>query len=80
MGRLLVESHPWLEPYVKISCEKTKGALDTNQVKIRTSEEDDPIVAHHCTFQGWEKVEHQCPFPWARESNRSFKPKLHVIG
>lgn len=24
MGRLLVEAHPWLEPYVKISCEKSK--------------------------------------------------------
>lgn len=24
MGRLLVEAHPWLEPYIKISCEKTK--------------------------------------------------------
>jgi thymidylate synthase (FAD) len=24
MGRLLVEAHPWLEPYVKITCEKTK--------------------------------------------------------
>jgi len=24
MGRLLVEAHPWLEPYVKISCEKSQ--------------------------------------------------------
>jgi flavin-dependent thymidylate synthase len=24
MGRLLVEAHPWLEPHVKISCEKSK--------------------------------------------------------
>jgi thymidylate synthase ThyX len=23
MGRLLVEAHPWLEPYIKISCEKS---------------------------------------------------------
>jgi hypothetical protein len=52
MGRLLVESHPWLEPYVKISCEKIK----------------------RCTFQGWETVEGHCTFPWAKESERQYKP------
>jgi len=24
MGRLLTEAHPWLEPYIKITCQKTK--------------------------------------------------------
>lgn len=27
-----------------------------------------------CTFQGWESVEGQCDFPWARQSNRTFLP------
>jgi thymidylate synthase ThyX len=78
--QILVGRYPFLEPYIKISCEKTNGALDTNQVKIQGSEENDPMVAHHCTFQGWEEVEHQCPFPWARESNRAFKSERHTIG
>lgn len=76
---ILVGLYPWLDPYIKISCEKTRGALDTHQVKIRTTEEDDSIVAHTCTFQGWESVEGQCPFPWARESNRQFRSKHHAI-
>lgn len=57
MGRLLGEAHPWLAPYIKISCE----------------------AAQRCTFQGWEEVEEQCDFPWALESNRTFKPKEHRI-
>lgn len=32
-----------------------------------------------CTFQGWEEVEGQCSFPWAREDNRTFKSKFHMI-
>lgn len=52
MGRLLVEAHPWLEPHVKISCEKSKV----------------------CEFQGWEAVDEQCDFPWAREDNRRYRP------
>jgi hypothetical protein len=56
MGRLLVEAHPWLEPYIKITCEKTKM----------------------CEFQGWEKVEGQCDFPYAIEENRRFKPKKEL--
>jgi hypothetical protein len=51
MGRLLVESHPYLEPYIKISCEKI----------------------HKCTFQGPERVEESCSFPWAREDNRTYR-------
>lgn len=57
MGRLLVTAHPWLESYVKISCEN----------------------AQRCTFQGWEQVEEQCDFPWAREDNRTYQPKAHLI-
>jgi flavin-dependent thymidylate synthase len=60
----LVAAHPFLEPYIKISCEKTApfGKLE-----------------HHCTFQGWENVEGQCDFPWAREEARTFKPAHHKI-
>jgi thymidylate synthase (FAD) len=70
---LLVRSYPFLDPYIKISCEKTKGALDDE----RGLQGD--AYAHHCTFQGWEEVEGQCPFPWARESNRAFKSEHHSI-
>jgi thymidylate synthase (FAD) len=92
---LLVDNYPFLQPYLLISCEKTKGALDSKMMRaeedpnnpgqMRAVEEEmggetDPALAHHCTFQGWEKVEGQCPFPWARESNRSFKSERHSIG
>jgi flavin-dependent thymidylate synthase len=85
---ILVAAYPWLDPYIKISCERTKGALDTEAELQRWEDEtgghrdDYPIpeaLDHHCTFQGWESVEHQCPFPWARESNRSFRSKHHRI-
>lgn len=82
MREILVLKYPWLDPYVKISCEKTKGALDTD---VSTDEDgyalsgDPESVAHHCTFQGWENVEGQCPFPWARESNRAFRSQHHRI-
>jgi len=58
MRNLLVQAHPWLEPYVKISCEKI----------------------HKCTFQGWERVEGHCEFPWAKEDNRTYQPdkKLRI--
>lgn len=77
--QILVLQYDWLEPYIKISCEKTKGALDTPGIVAGLDPESE-AYDHHCTFQGWEKVEGQCPFPWARESNRSFKSKLHTIG
>jgi thymidylate synthase ThyX len=53
MGRLLVEAHPYLEPHIKISCEKI----------------------HKCTFQGPERVEETCSFPWAMENNRTYRQK-----
>ena len=68
---LLVERYPYLEPYIKISCETTRGSLDALSVSIQ---ED-----HHCTFQGWESVEGQCPFSWARETNRKFRSEHHRI-
>ena len=51
MRRLLVEAHPYLEPVIKISCEKI----------------------HRCTFQGPERVEETCPFPWATEADRLYR-------
>jgi hypothetical protein len=81
---LLVGRYPFLEPYIKISCEKTKGALDGPTLETvanpQTVEEFSlESHAHHCTFQGWESVEGQCSFPWARESNRSFRSEHHRI-
>jgi len=80
MRYLLVQRYKFLDPYIKISCEKTSGSID-----MLESERLDPQTAngrhsHTCTFQGWENVEGQCPFPWARESNRQFKSKAHAIG
>ena len=76
MREILVGRYPFLEPYIKISCEKTKGALDSEPGQHI---DQDERFAHHCTFMGWESVEHQCPFPWARESNRSFRSDHHRI-
>jgi thymidylate synthase ThyX len=53
MRRLLVEAHPYLEPHIKISCEKV----------------------HKCTFQGPERVEETCDFPWAKEGNRTYRQR-----
>ncbi len=77
-GKALVDAHSWLEPYVKISCEKTHGSIDPDVHEVDQLP-GDPKWAHHCTFQGWESVEGQCDFPWARESNRSFKSEKHGI-
>jgi thymidylate synthase (FAD) len=73
-GKLLVADSPWMEPYVKISCEVTRGALDVPH-------EDEPKNnrEHHCTFQGWEEVDPQCDFLYARETNRAFRSERHVI-
>lgn len=77
MREILVNKYAWLEPYVKISCEKTKGALD--EIPGVLYESPGESFAHHCTFQGWESVEGQCPFAWARETNRSFRSAHHRI-
>jgi flavin-dependent thymidylate synthase len=68
MREVLLAEHPWLEPYVKISCEKTGP-----------STVDGEAFEHKCTFQGWENVEGQCPFSWAKERNRTFQPRKHNI-
>lgn len=83
MRRVLLEAHPWLEPYIKISCERTKGAKDDNQAIMSSSDagalRNAGGFAHTCTYQGWEDVEGQCDFPWARDSNRSFRSEHHRI-
>src|SRR5262252_8315162 len=72
MGELLKTQSPWLigtggEP--RISCETTRGAIPGQQFG-----KDGKLLEHACTFQGWESVDDQCPFPWARDDNRTFKP------
>jgi thymidylate synthase ThyX len=84
MRDAIVEKHPWLAPYIKISCERTHGAKDVlaEGTKARSIIEDHDgpeAFAHTCTYQGWEEVEGQCDFPWARESNRSFRSEHHRI-
>ena len=74
---ILVGKYRFLDPYIKISCEKTKGALDSPEYE--PTDEYREGMKHHCTFQGWESVEGQCPFAWARESNRSFRSEHHRI-
>jgi thymidylate synthase (FAD) len=65
MGEILSHEYPWLEPYIKISCETTSGP--------------ERYGGHKCTFQGWEQVEGFCPFKWAREDNRTFRSERHEI-
>lgn len=60
MRSALNEKCPWLEPYIRISCEKTRPNEALGQ-------------PHMCTYQGWETVQGQCPFTWAREDNRVWK-------
>lgn len=75
----LIEAHPFMEPYVKISCEKTHGAKDWDERPMEGSHPDNESYAHTCTFQGWEQVEGQCDFPWARDANRTFRSERHEI-
>jgi thymidylate synthase (FAD) len=72
---VLVEAHPWLEPYIKISCEKTGPARVSTGKTLPSTE----MVEHHCTFQGWESPEGQCDFSWALDEARTFKPQHHAI-
>lgn len=87
MKEALLEKHPWLDPYIKISCEKTHGAKDGvgkggahASASVAHEGLTDEAFAHTCTFQGWEQVEGQCDFPWARDSNRLFVSESHTIG
>ena len=102
MRRVLLEAHPMLEPYVKISCENGKICakcagtgwlnLDGSPASMKHVRENAITPEHlptwpiteckacrvtggrRCTFQGWENVENQCDFPWARQDNRVFLP------
>lgn len=82
----LVEAHPFMEPYVKISCERTGPAVISTGRQLPVvrdgrlvGEPQTTTVEHHCTFQGWEDVEGQCDFPWAKQEARTFKPEHHRI-
>lgn len=107
MGRLLSEAHPWLAPYIKISCQDGPcsecggiGYFQTEWADVkdpallsRLIGEPEGGVAllrcdrcdgtgkegSKCTFQGWEQVEDQCGFPWAKEELRTYKPEAHLI-
>lgn len=91
MRRLLIEAHPWLAPYVKISCQDRKcgqcgGSGRVGPDKFVVSQEEMCDVCQgtgmegsKCTFQGWEQIEGQCAFPWAKEDNRVFRPEFHSI-
>ena len=82
--RIVIEAHPFLEPYVKISCEKGSDCEACHgtgrRIKITSGEMDDCSVCkgigsnRKCTFQGWESVEGQCDLPWAKQDNRTFLP------
>jgi thymidylate synthase (FAD) len=88
MRRVLLDAHPWLKPYVRISCQTEEcercfgeGWIDyQDDIGWSTSKRRCPecfgfgMVGHNCTFQGWENVEGQCPFPWAKEELRTYKP------
>lgn len=74
MRRLLVEAHPWLDPYIKISCEKTPPVMMTAVGENGKPDVQFEYAAHHCTFQGWERVNEQCDFEWADEEARVYKP------
>jgi thymidylate synthase (FAD) len=86
MGRLLKEQSPWLvgtgaEP--KISCEKTRQNEIAHPIEFGPSKTEDvgtyrEVYQHMCTFQGWEVVEGQCGFSWAKEANRTFKPHKSI--
>lgn len=64
MREALLAECPWLEPYVKVSCEKTAPTV-----------RDSGAYEHQCTYQGWEQVEGHCPLAWAREDNRVWKSR-----
>jgi len=80
---ILVSKYDFLEPYIKISCEKTTGALDDRTDKEGIPQDmiqrPDEAQSHTCQFQGWEMVEAQCPFSWARDTNRQFRSEHHEI-
>lgn len=88
MKRVLVEQHPWIDQYIRISCQTTEVCSRCNGTGVDIAwalgPEDDRVMCpqcggsgymgNKCTFQGWENVEDQCTFPWAQEELRVYKP------
>lgn len=90
MKDVLVQAHPWIEPYIKITCEKTKGSKDALTYRPYAEQREDTTAngklqhpdahKHTCRFQGWEQIDEQCDFPWARETNREYRSEKKSIG
>lgn len=93
MRTAILEQSPWLEPYIKISCEKgqacpecsgTGEVNDGEGASGRVYEcpmcQGHKTIGNKCTFQGWESPEGQCDKPWAKDEQRTFKPLFHTIG
>ena len=93
MRTAILEQSPWLEPYIKISCEKTgtlcieclgDGEVVIDEVYGTKGKcglcNGQGRMGAKCTFQGWESPEGQCDKPWAKDEQRSFKPLFHTIG
>ena len=91
MRAALLEQAPWMEPFVKVSCETGKGCPDcagTGKVHIGDSRAVQEVdcqtcagtTGRKCTFQGWENVELACDKPMAKENNRVFvaSPRLRI--
>jgi len=89
MGKLLANAHPWLDPFIKISCQTSQACYacegDGTVLDPMRGLVDCPDCGglgkqgNKCTFQGWETVEGQCPLPWAKEDNRVFRSEHHRI-
>lgn len=85
--RLLIEAHPWLAPYIKISCQDRKceycGGVGVRKLPGVTMKcitcMGTGMIGSKCTFQGWESVEGQCDFPQAKEELRTFRSDAHRI-
>jgi thymidylate synthase ThyX len=88
--QVLVKDYPWLKPYIKISCQDRECPDCGGRGRQMLDDDHTPsvpctacggtgMVGSRCTFQGWENVEGQCSFSWAREELRTFKPRHHKI-
>jgi thymidylate synthase ThyX len=88
MGALLALAHPWLAPYIKISCQDGPcldcggggRVFQTGYWAHCVACGGSGKVGSRCTFQGWENVEEGCNFPWAKTELRTYKPEAHKIG
>jgi hypothetical protein len=88
----LVAAHPWIAPYVKISCQDRVCDICGGTGEVRSPNDSDAappwkcaacrgsgMIGSKCTFQGWEQVDEQCDFSWGKEELRTFQPKHHQI-